>query len=403
MKPPSISIRAQSTPPSPIRKLASLAHAAAAAGTKVYHLNIGQPDLETPAQFWHALGSYGSKVLAYERSQGSDALRQSWAAYMNRTIGTSLSWEEMIITTGASEALIMTFMVCCDPGDEFLIFDPTYANYIGFAAVAGVKLVPVPCYLEQGFALPPLTEIESYLTSRTRGVLLCNPNNPTGTVYSRSELSMLLDLCREHGLFLVLDETYREFVYDGLKPLSVLALAPDDPHVIVVDSLSKRFSLCGARIGTLITSSSDVMTATVNIAQARLAAPTLEQFAAAEMLRTLPDSYLAGVRAEFESRRDCLCNALAAIPGVEVPRPRGAFYAVARLPLANAEMFARFMLERFSYQGATLFMAPAAGFYMDPARGQAKVRLAYVLRCAEIQGAVEILAQGLKAWTAHNA
>jgi aspartate aminotransferase len=402
-----ISNRARITPPSPIRKLAYLANKAKKSGIHVYHLNIGQPDIETPQEFFDGLHRFKQSVVEYEQSQGNEGLCIAWSKYVNRTLKVSTSPEQFLITMGASEALVFLFMTCCDPGDEVITFDPTYANYLGFAAIAGVSLAPVLSNMDNDFALPPRHEIEQSITNRTRAILLCNPNNPTGTVYSREEIQFLFDLCEEHNLFLIVDETYREFVYDGLQPLSILHLAPNSERVIVVDSLSKRFSLCGARIGCLLTCNQDVLATTLKIAQARLAAPTIEQFASAYMLEHIQDSYLEGVRNEFLSRRDGLYDALKKIPGVAMNKPKGAFYTVVNLPVPNAEDFAAFLLDRFSYNKKTTFFAPAAGFYMQNLQGIQKARFAYVLKKSEIEEAIEVLAAGLEQYPlrqleAHN-
>jgi aspartate aminotransferase len=390
-----LSRRAHNTPPSPIRKLAHLATAATRSGVHVYRLNIGQPDIQSPQEFFDGLRAFDQKVVAYEQSQGNDALCSAWSKYINKTLQLDTRPEQFLITVGASEALVFLFMVCCDPGDEIIIFDPTYANYLGFAAIAGVKLVPVLSKMENNFALPARDQIEQKISKRTRAILLCNPNNPTGTVYTREELSFLLELCEQNNIFLILDETYREFVYDELKPLSILHLAPNNRRVIVVDSLSKRFSLCGARLGCLLTCNEEVLAMTLKIAQARLAAPTIEQFAAAYMLDHIKDSYLEEVRKEFQSRRDGLYLSLKEIPNIAVHKPRGAFYTIVRLPVQNAEDFASFLLARFSHNKQTTFIAPAAGFYMQNLEGMQQARFAYVLKKSEIERAIEVLAAGL--------
>lgn len=401
-----LSRRARTTPPSPIRKLAPLASAARAEGAHVYSLNIGQPDLAAPRAFLDAFESLRDPVISYEPSQGNEALRRSWARFMNRTLGLELEAEQFLITNGASEALIFAFMVSTDPGDEIVVFDPTYANYLGFAAIAGITLRPVGCSLEHGFRLPVRAEIERVLTPRTRAVLVCNPNNPTGTVYSDVEMKMLLDLCDQHGLFLIADETYREFVYDGRVPRSVLHLAPDNKRVIIVDSLSKRFSLCGARLGTVISPCREVRAAVLNLAQARLSAPSRYQEAAAVMLEELEGTYLGEVRSVYESRRNALCSGLKAIEGLTLTPPAGAFYAVAALPVNDAEGFARFMLTTFRAQGEngleTVFVAPAGGFYLDAERGAAQIRVAFVIDQAALSRAAELLGRGLAEFREHG-
>jgi aspartate aminotransferase len=391
-----LSNRGRNTPPSPIRKLAPLAAKAKKSGIHVYHLNIGQPDIESPREFFDGLAAYKDKVVAYEQSQGNEGLCAAWSTYINRTLKIRTRPEHFLITTGASEALVFIFMTCCDPGDEIIIFDPTYANYLGFAAIAGVRLVPVLSNLDDNFALPAHKEIEQKITNRTRAILLCSPNNPTGTVCTEQELRFLYELCEENNIFLIVDETYREFVYDDRKPLSILNLVPESDLVIVVDSLSKRFSLCGARIGCLLTSNEDVMATALKIAQARLAAPTIDQFAAAYMLNCIQDDYLENVRKEFRLRRDALYHSLKQIPGVEAHKPMGAFYTVVGLPVENAEDFATFLLSQFSLNGKTTFIAPAAGFYMQNEQGLKKARFAYVLNKSEIEGAIEVLAAGLE-------
>lgn len=391
-----LSNRGRNTPPSPIRKLAPLAAKAKKSGIHVYHLNIGQPDIESPREFFDGLAAYKDKVVAYEQSQGNEGLCAAWSNYINRTLKIRTRPEHFLITTGASEALVFIFMTCCDPGDEIIIFDPTYANYLGFAAIAGVHLVPVLSNLDDNFALPAHKEIEQKITNRTRAILLCSPNNPTGTVCTEQELRFLYELCEENNIFLIVDETYREFVYDDRKPLSILNLVPESDLVIVVDSLSKRFSLCGARIGCLLTSNEDVIATALKIAQARLAAPTIDQFAAAYMLNRIQDDYLENVRKEFLLRRDALYHSLKQIPGVEAHKPMGAFYTVVGLPVENAEDFATFLLSQFSLNGKTTFIAPAAGFYMQNEQGLKKARFAYVLNKSEIEGAIEVLAAGLE-------
>ena len=390
-----ISNRARNTPPSPIRKLAHLAVKARKSGTHVYYLNIGQPDIESPREFFDGLRRFDHKVVAYEQSQGNDLLCSAWSRYVNRTLGLETRSENYIITVGASEALVFLFETCCDPGDEVIVFDPTYANYLGFSTIAGVNLAPVPSNMENGFALPGREEIENRITNHTRAILLCNPNNPTGTVYTREELRLLFDICEEHNLFLLVDETYRELVYDGLDPLSIFHLVPKSDRVVVVDSLSKRFSLCGARIGCLMTTNEQVLAAALKIAQARLAAPTIEQFAAAYMLDNIPDSYFAEMRRKFTERRDVLDAALKRVHGVSAHKPKGAFYTFVRLPVADTDDFAAFMLDKFSRNGKTTFIAPAAGFYMQNERGRQEARLAYVLEKNFIEEAVEALAAGL--------
>lgn len=393
-----LSNRARNTPPSPIRKLAHLAVHAKKAGTHVYKLNIGQPDIESPREYFEGMRLFEEKLIGYEESQGNENLCKAWSGYINKTLGIHTDPEQFLITVGASEALVFTFMTCCDPGDEVIIFDPTYANYLGFAAIAGVNLVPVLSSMDDAFALPSRSDIAEKITNHTRAILLCSPNNPTGTICSREEYQILFDLCEEYNLFLVVDETYREFVYDDFEPFSILNLEPNSSRVIVVDSLSKRFSLCGARIGCLFTSNEEVMTAALKIAQARLAAPTVGQIAAAYMLDNIKDEFLENVINEFRMRRDVLYAALKEVPGVIAHKPQGAFYTVVHLPVPNADDFAAYMLKEFSYNGKTTFIAPAAGFYIQASQGLQQARFAYVLNKNDIEDAIHILAAGLESY-----
>jgi aspartate aminotransferase len=398
MSVPHISQRALKTPPSPIRRLAGLAQNAERRGQKVYRLNIGQPDVRSPQEFLAGVQQYRDNLVAYEGSQGNADLLQSWSQYINRSYDLGLTEKQMLITAGASEALIFSFMVCCDPGDEILIFDPTYANYMGFAAISGVRLVPLPCAIEKGFAISGREEIERYISPYTRAILLCNPNNPTGTVCSDDELRMLIDVCRKHDIFLIVDETYREFVYDGLQPRCIYQLAPQDPRIIVVDSLSKRFSLCGARIGALMTWHEEVMKAAFHIAQARLSAPTIEQHAAAHMLKCVGEGYLTAAHAEYCARRDVAVAVLSEMEGVQVHAPQGGFYLLAKIPVDDAEDFATFMLNDFSYEGETVFVAPAAGFYMHREAGRSTIRIAFVLKPDDTERALRVLGKGIEAY-----
>lgn len=393
---PVISERARRTPASPIRRLSHLARLAEQAGKTVYHLNIGQPDLTTPPEFLEGLKQFQSKIVAYEASEGNHDLREAWVGYMNRTLDLNLSTDQLLVTMGASEALVFLFMTLCDPGDEVVIFDPTYANYMGFAAIAGVSLSSIVTNLEDNFSLPDMSEVEAKISPKTKAILLCSPNNPTGTVYSREELQALLEVCEKKNLYLVVDETYRELVYDGLDPLSIFHVAPTSERVIVLDSLSKRFSLCGARIGCLITYNQEILRSALNLAQARLSAPTVEQYAAAFMLSRISDDIIVAARQEYQRRRDVLYECLKKIPGVVVHRSAGAFYTIARFPVDDCEDFARFMLEDFSSGNETVFLAPANGFYMSNGRGSNKVRIAYVLNSESIERSVELIGSGLE-------
>ncbi|MCB0332767.1 MAG: pyridoxal phosphate-dependent aminotransferase [Bdellovibrionales bacterium] len=393
-----LSQRARNTPPSPIRRLSGLALAAKHSGAKVYHLNIGQPDIFSPDEFLTSLPRFVDKVVAYEASQGSQALRVAWSQYMNQLLDLSTTPEHFLITMGASEALIFLFMALCDAGDEILIFDPTYANYIGFAALTGVNLTPIHSKLDDGFCLPSIDSIVEGISEKTRAILLCNPNNPTGTTYTRDELKMLLHLCEERNLYFIVDETYREIVFDGREPLSILHLAPQNKRIAIVDSLSKRFSLCGARIGCLYSENEELLEKCLSMAQARLSAPSVEQFAATELLTSVDETYLHNTVKEYEKRRDVLCSRLSEMEGVTFHKPGGAFYTVVRLPVENAETFSSYLLREFRLNGETLFIAPAAGFYMGQGKGINKVRMAFVLNEQSLLRAGDILEAGLKAY-----
>ena len=389
--------RALTTPASPIRRLSPLAAAAQAAGRRIVPLNIGQPDILPPPQFAEGMRQAlnRSPIIAYEQSQGSSLLREEWSAYLNRTLALKTTPEQFLITMGASEALIFLFMVCADPGDEIIIFDPSYANYLSFAAIVGVRLVPVPCDEMSGFHLPSVEAIEQVISPRTRAIVICNPNNPTGTVYRKEELSRVLSICEQHGLFLISDETYREFVYDGREPLSALMLDQSSDRVLVVDSLSKRFSLCGARVGTIISRNAEVIRLSMVIAQARLAGPTLEQEAASHLLKTIEPEYLSGVIASYEQRRGALFSAITESAGLPCRLPEGAFYTLVPLPVSDAEHFCSFMLSEFDEGGETIFLAPADGFYIEPPRSRAYVRIAYVVDEERLRRGGELLGSGL--------
>lgn len=391
-----LSKRAQNTPASPIRKLTPYAQKAKTAGTKVYHLNIGQPDIKSPKEFFEGIAQFKNDILEYDLSQGNTYLCESWSRYFNKTVNLKTTPEHFLITNGGSEAILFMFMACCDPGEEVIIFDPTYTNYIGFAAMAGIKLVPVASSIETNFALPAKKDIEAKITAKTRAIMFCSPNNPTGTIYTREEQQCLIDICNEHNLYLLADETYRDFVYDGNQPFSIFHLDPDNDKIVILDSLSKRFSLCGARLGCLITKNSELWQTCLRFGQARLACPTLEQVAAAYMMDHISDDFIQNVKKEYELRRDTLYTALKTIPKVTAHKPQGAFYTLVKLPVKNAEDFATWLLDKFSYNNATTFVAPAAGFYMEKGKGLDEVRIAYVLNSEDIKKAVEIILRGLE-------
>ncbi len=393
---PQVSSRGLALPPSPIRKLAPYAEAAKARGVKVFHLNIGQPDLETPKVMRDRLKSV-DPVIAYSPSQGTPQYVAAMCRYYE-TVGLKVRPQDLVATTGGSEAVLFAFLCLAEAGDEVIVFEPFYTNYSSFATMASVKLVPVQCRGEEGFHLPPREAMEKALSKRTRFVLLCNPNNPTGTVYSREEVQRVADFCRDHDLFLVSDEVYREFVYGGISATSALDIPGLEDRVVVVDSLSKRFSACGIRLGCFVSRNAEVIAAVIRAAQGRLSPPGLAQILALGMSEITPD-YYEGVRREYQKRRDVIYEELLKLPEVFLRKPEGAFYVVARLPVKDADAFARFLLEEFSFEGATVMVAPAAGFYATPGLGANEVRMAYVLNCDDLRQAIRVLGEGLKAYS----
>jgi aspartate aminotransferase len=395
---PPISSRARQMPASPIRKLMPLADDARQRGVHIYHLNIGQPDLETPAPMRERIAQYRERVYAYTPSVGTPEFLQTLQQYY-QGIGITLGLNELMATTGGSEAIQFALFACANEGDDALVVEPFYTNYSAFATMAGVRLVPLTSRAEDGFHLPPPAAWEKALSKRTRMVLLCNPSNPTGTVYTRDELRMVADFCRQHQLFLVADEVYREFVYDGLEAISALTLKGGEDFVVVVDSQSKRYSACGIRLGCLVSRNRDVTQSAMKMAQGRLSAPGLAQVVAAGARELGPD-YTRGVVTEYQRRRDVLYEGLSKIPGVFLRKPEGAFYFVARLPVDDAEEFARWLLTDFNRRGATVMVAPAQGFYATPGLGRDEVRIAYVLKEADLRAAVEIFAEALPAYRA---
>lgn len=389
-----ISRRAEAIQESPIRKLAPLAAAARARGVRIYNLNIGQPDVPTPPEFLRAVGAFSDPVLAYGPSDGLPELKAAMAEYFAR-YEIPLRGEEILITNGGSEAILFAFNVVADDGEEIIIPEPFYTNYNGYAEMANLKVVPVRTHAEEGFHLPPDEVLEAAVTPRTRAVLICSPNNPTGTVLTWEELERLAAFAARHDLFLIADEVYKEFTYDGRRHRSVLELAGVEPRVIVVDSVSKRFSACGARIGAVISRNPEVMAACLKFGQARLCPPTLEQLGAIAAYR-LPESYFDGVRAEYEHRRDVLYEALTAGPGILLRKPRGAFYMIVKLAgIADADHFTRWLLSDFELDGETVMLAPANGFYATPGAGADEVRIAYVLDADKLRRAAEILLAAL--------
>jgi aspartate aminotransferase len=392
---PTISQRGQLMPPSPIRKLVPYAEAAKKRGTKVFHLNIGQPDIATPQAMMDAVRNIDFRVLEYSHSAGNESYRQKLTEYY-KTVGINITASEIIVTTGGSEAILFGMLACLDPGDEVIIPEPFYANYNGFAIAAGVKVVPVTSYIDNGFALPPISELEKKITPRTKAIIICNPNNPTGYLYTAEEMEQLRELLLRYPLFLFSDEAYREFCYDGTQ-ISAMHLKGVEDQVILMDTISKRYSACGARLGALVTKNKAVLDAAMKLAQARLSPPSFAQIAA-EAAIDLPADYFEETRQEYCNRRDLLVARLNAMPGVYCPCPGGAFYAMARLPIDDSDLFCQWLLESFSHEGATVMLAPATGFYGTPGLGKQEVRLAYVLNSDSINQAMDCLEKALEVY-----
>jgi len=389
-----ISERGKNIQASPIRRLVPLADSAKKRGIKVYHLNIGQPDIPTPEPVYEAIRNFNEKVLSYGPSQGLPELREEIAKYFN-AYGIDLSTENVLITVGGSEAIHFAFSVIADPGDEIIIPEPYYTNYNGYASFAGIKIVPVTSKAEDGYRLPSVEEIESKITPKTKGILICSPNNPTGTVYNDEELGRIVYLAKKYALFIIGDEVYKEFIYDGLKHRSILELKGVEERTIVVDSISKRFSSCGARIGAIITRNKEVMDSLVRFAQARLCPPTIEQVGAISAYK-MGTSYFKPINEEYQRRRDAMFSALERMEGVTIKKPQGAFYIFAKLPVDDADEFAQWLLRDFSVDGETVMVAPGNGFYGTEGLGKNEVRLAYVLNVESINRAMEIFEKGLK-------
>ncbi len=393
---PKFSERSAKLPASPIRKLVPYAEAATKRGTKVYHLNIGQPDIKTPPEFMQAIIDADIQVLAYSHSAGMESLRKQIIQYYGR-INHDLHLSQVLVTTGASEALNFIFAAIMDPGDEIIVPEPFYANYLTFALGNSGRVVPVTTRIEDDFSLPNIQEFESNITPRTRAILICNPGNPTGVIYPRESLEELAQIARKHDLFLISDEVYREFNYESQPHFSTLGLQDIEDNVIVVDSISKRFSACGARIGCVISRNQRLMEVILKMAQARLSPPTFGQIGATAVYQ-LPSTYYEGVVQEYSRRKDLLKSALDGIDGVVCPQVNGAFYAMVRLPVENSEDFCQWMLEEFSHQGATVMMAPGDGFYATAGLGRDEVRIAYVLNIDALKEAMQCLAAGLAAY-----
>jgi aspartate aminotransferase len=393
---PYISERGHACPPSPIRKLVPFSDAAKKRGIKVYHLNIGQPDIETPANVLEKIRNTDLRVIEYSHSAGMPSYRKKLAEYYER-VGIHVSPEEMIVTAGGSEGILFAMMTCLNPGDEVIIPEPFYANYNGFAVAAGITVKPIESFIENGFGLPPISAFEQAITPKTKAILICNPNNPTGYLYSRNELELLRDIVKKHDLFLFADEVYREFCYDGREHFSVMNLEGIDQNVILLDSISKRYSACGVRIGVMISRNKEVMSTAMKFAQARLSPPTFGQIAGEAAVDT-PPSYLENVLQEYVQRRDIVVNSINKMDRCFCPNPGGAFYAVARLPIDDSDKFCQWLLESFDYQGQTVMLAPATGFYSTPGRGMNEVRISYVLNLTDLAGAMKCLEEGLKVY-----
>jgi len=381
-------------PESPIRKLVPFAEKAKKAGKKVYHLNIGQPDIKTPELALKAIHNFSDKVVEYSHSAGFESYRKGLANYY-QNLGIAINHDDIIVTTGGSEALLFALNTCLDNGDEIIIPEPFYANYNGFSTSAGVKVKPIATSIHDGFALPKIQEFEKLITPNTKAILICNPGNPTGYLYSKEELETLRDIVVKHDLFLIADEVYREFAYDGNVHYSVLNIEGMEEHAIVIDSTSKRYSMCGIRVGCIASKNKELMATAMKFAQARLSPPTFGQIAGEAALKT-DVSYFKEVSAEYVSRRDVLVEGLNEIEGVFCPKPTGAFYAIAELPVDNADKFAQWLLEDFDLDGETIMVAPAAGFYATPNTGTRQVRIAYVLNKESLQKSIAILAAALK-------
>ena len=393
---PKISQKGIAMPESPIRKLVPFAENAKKSGKKVYHLNIGQPDIHTPKIALDAISSFSNSVVEYSHSAGFESYRKGLSKYY-QNIDINVSYSDLLITTGGSEALLFALNSCLDDGDEIIIPEPFYANYNGFSISSGVKVVPIATNIDDGFALPSIQDFEKLISSRTKAILICNPGNPTGYLYSKAELESLKEIVVKNNLFLIADEVYREFAYDGEKHHSILNISGIENHAIVIDSTSKRYSMCGIRVGCIVSKNKDVISTALKFAQARLSPPTFGQIAGEAALCT-PQSYFDKVSKEYVDRRNVLVDGLNSIEGVICPKPKGAFYAIAQLPVDNADEFAKWLLEDFSFEGETIMVAPAAGFYSTINSGFNQVRIAYVLNKDALKKAVQILKEALKVY-----
>jgi len=391
---PAISDKGKAMPASPIRKLVPYSEEAKRKGRTVYHLNIGQPDIPTPDVALNAIRNMDLKVIEYSHSAGNESYRRKLAEFYTG-IGIKIDHTQLLITTGGSEAILFALNSCLNPGDEIITPEPFYANYNGFAVSAGIKIVPVTSYIKDDFALPPISEIEKKITPGTKGIIVCSPNNPTGYLYSKEEFMQLREIIIKHDLYLFSDEAYREFCYDGASHFSAMILEGVDNNVIMMDSVSKRYSECGVRIGALITKNKEVIATALKFAQARLSPPGLGQIAGEASIDTPPE-YFKEVNREYTARRNFMVDALNEIPGVYCPKPKGAFYTVVKLPVDDSDRFAQWLLEEFEYKNQTVMIAPASGFYSTPGYGKNEVRIAYVLKIDDLKNAMEVLAEALK-------
>lgn len=386
-------------PSSPIRRLVDFAVAAEKEGVEVLYLNIGQPDIFSPDEFWSALDACEMKLVEYTHSAGTAGLREAIAAdYVKR--GIPVDPADVLVTNGGSEATLFSFLTCFDAGDEVVVVEPFYANYAGFAIAAGIKLLPITTKIEENFALPSCEDIAARLTSRTKGILLCNPSNPTGTVYSPEQLRAIAGLAKERDLFLIVDEVYRDFYYGEEDLLSVMQIEGMEQHAVMIDSASKKFSLCGARIGFLVSKNREILGGALKFGQARLSVPSLEQIGVEACLRQTPKAYFDEVRAEYIARRDLLVKELKTMPGVVVPKIDGAFYAVVHLPIDDSDRFCEWLVKEFRHDGKTVLLAPASGFYVTPGEGKTEVRIAYVLDQVRLKAAMDVLRAALVAYSA---
>lgn len=393
---PEISLKGKLMPPSPIRKLVPFAENAKKKGIKVYHLNIGQPDIETPDTMLNAIRNYSDKTIEYTHSAGTESYRRKLVEYYHR-YGIEIDYTQILITTGGSEAIEFAMMTCFNPGDEIIIPEPFYANYNGFGCAAGVQVKPITSTIETGFALPSVKDFEKLLSKKTKGIMICNPNNPTGYLYSREEIEQLGKIASTNNLFLFVDEVYREFCYDGNNHFSVMKLKGLEENVVMIDSVSKRYSACGLRIGAIVTRNRAVLDTALKFAQARLSPPTIGQVAGEKAVDS-PADYFKNVEQEYTARRNFVVEAINKIEGVYCPKPSGAFYCFASLPVDDADDFCKWLLESFSYLGQTVMLAPASGFYSTPGSGKNEVRIAYVLNIESLGNAMKCLEEALKVY-----